>query len=155
MNDAMTIALIKSYTKKYANNIQVGGGGLATFLYRAEVTEPVRAISIPFQEEWKKYFAILAVPRNLKPNTTEWLCYTNSVTGIVAYLGTGGQIGASEFNPQHSRMVITFSEDGCYSYQNQGQLKIDANGLKSLMFSTYYAQNTFDSGVLELYGVML
>ena len=29
MNDAITIALIKSYAKKYANNIQVGGSRLA------------------------------------------------------------------------------------------------------------------------------
>lgn len=122
-------------------------------LHRTEITEPVRAFSIDFKQEWKEYFAILIVPRDLKPNAREWLCFKDSVVSNESYIGTPSGVGAPLFTPQHTAILLSFYGGKCYSHRAGWREEIDVNKLTTLNFYTYYDPNTFDSGAVELYGV--
>lgn len=137
--------------------IETGGGGGIVLLHRAEVTEPVSLIQVDPTEDWKNYNLIVIVPRMLTPNTSEWLC-CKTLVGLNTYneyIGTTGSISLPMYDIQHSFHVLSLNNGKAY-YRAGGSMKeYDVSELKQFKFHPYYAQNTFVSGAIEIYGVML
>lgn len=134
-----------------------GGGGGVTLLYRAEVTEPVSAIDINIQEEWKQYFAWFVRPCQLTFNTGEWLCLSSNLGGN-NYIAANGATANTVFDVKHSELIFSFAEDKAYFLDsNSGNpAEFDSAKLTKIRFAPYYRdKNTMISGAIEIYGVML
>lgn len=134
-----------------------GGGGGATLLYTAEITEPVSAIKVDVPEEWKDYQYIICVPDNLLPSTKEWLCFNPNVPGNIDYIGSGGSTSQDMFTFKHSKIIyISADETKCFvTMSNNPPMERAKADIVAFCFKPYYSQNTFNSGAIHFYGVML
>ena len=133
--------------------IQTGGG--AALLFRAEVTEPVKLITIDVQEEWKQYSDWIVRPCQLTFNTGEWLCFRTNAGGY-DYIGADGTTANTVFDAKHSEKSISFVADKAYVTGGGNPTEIDCANLTEISFTPYYRdKNTIISGAIEIYGVML
>lgn len=137
------------------NAIQTGGngesGGGAQLLYTATITEPVQAVSIPFEESWKDYDAILCVP-DVVLSMTEWLCCT--IKGIRNYVGTSGSVGLTAYAPERAEIICTFTEDTAFIADPvNSYTQADKAAITDIILNTYYTTNTITSGTIKIMGV--
>lgn len=134
---------------------KAAGGGGATLLYTAEVTEPVSVITIDIPDDWKRYTTLIARPRQLEMSTAEWLCITTNKMGL-NYLAASGGSSNTLFNTEHSEIILLFKGDKGYFVENSDiRTEYSADEIKKINFRPYYSQNTIISGSIDILGVML
>lgn len=143
------VSAVEAITTDTGSSGESGGG--VQLLYTATITEPVQAVTIPFEESWKDFDAILCVP-DVVCSTTEWL--SCMIAGKKNYIGTSGSAGLADYTPVRAEIICTFTVEAAYIAEaTGGYSQVDKAAITEISLSTYYAANAITGGTIRMMGV--